>query len=103
MVEFRFVKMRNRPATRISYPYDDTPYLIPPSRTCRSVNGSIILCSSDMRRIQRSGFTDIHSSWADGTSCAAVANLFQKDIQCSLPVMSLTTCGAHSSFCAPNP
>src|SRR6202043_2789028 len=31
-----------------------------PSRTCRSVKGSIILCSSAMRRIQLSGLTDIH-------------------------------------------
>src|SRR5260370_29534318 len=37
-----------------------------PSRTCRSVNGSIILCSSDMRRIQLSGLTDIHVSFNIG-------------------------------------
>src|SRR6266436_1616022 len=33
-----------------------------PSRTWRSVNGSIILCSSAILRIQRSGLTDIHAS-----------------------------------------
>src|SRR6185295_17986011 len=56
-----FVKILNSSATRMSYPYDDSPYETTPARTWSSTNGSIILCSSDIFRIQRSAFIDIGS------------------------------------------
>src|SRR5512138_2764083 len=48
------VKILNSRATRMSYPYELTPYEMTPLRTCRSSNGSIIPCSRAMRVIQRS-------------------------------------------------
>src|SRR6267154_4723801 len=62
IVEFTFVKIRNSSATRISYAVFCLKKQITPSRTCRSVKDSIILCSSALRRIQRSGLTAIQSS-----------------------------------------
>src|SRR4051795_1941938 len=49
-----FVKTLNSSATRMSYPYDDSPNETTPARTWRSSNGSIIRCSSAIFLIQRS-------------------------------------------------
>src|ERR1700687_593748 len=46
MVELMLVKILNSSAMRTSYPYEDNPKEMTPSRTCRSVNGSIIRCST---------------------------------------------------------
>src|SRR5215212_1556860 len=54
-----FVNTLNSSATRMSYPYDDRPNETTPARTCRSSNGSIILCSSAIFLIHRSGLIDI--------------------------------------------
>src|SRR5271157_6655275 len=47
-----FVKILNSSATRTSYPYDETPYEMTRSRTWCSMNGSIILYSRAILRIQ---------------------------------------------------
>src|SRR5579872_2110699 len=57
IVEFTFVKILNSSATRRSYPYDDSPYEITPSRTWFSENGLIMSCSWDILRIHRSLFS----------------------------------------------
>src|SRR5690242_5595195 len=53
-VECTLVKMRNSRATRMSYPYDETPNETAPWRTWVSSKGSIMRWSFTMRRIQRS-------------------------------------------------
>src|SRR5579862_97346 len=53
-VLFTLVKILNSSATRRSYPYDDRPYEITPSRTCFSEKGLIMSCSTAILRIQRS-------------------------------------------------
>src|SRR2546428_9119790 len=59
--ESALVKIRNSGATRMSYPYDDTPNEMTPAVTWRSANGSIMRCSRAMRRIQRSDLMDIRA------------------------------------------
>src|SRR6185503_18712542 len=59
MVELMLVKILNSSAMRTSYPYDETPYEITPSRTCASAKGSIIPCSRAIFLIQRSHLTDM--------------------------------------------
>src|SRR5258708_1327218 len=54
MVELMLVKILNSSAMRMSYPYDETPYEMTPSRTCFSAKGSIIRCSFAIRRIHLS-------------------------------------------------
>src|SRR5438874_13565991 len=56
---FTLVKILNSSATRRSYPYDDSPYEITPSRTCFSLKGLIMSCSCAILRIQRSLFIAI--------------------------------------------
>src|SRR5437762_1667611 len=53
------VKMRNSRATRMSYPYELTPYEMTPARTCRPSKGSIMPCCSAIRVIQRSDMIGI--------------------------------------------
>src|SRR5271156_3190557 len=48
------VKILNSSETRRSYPYEERPYEITPSRTCFSLNGAIIPWSFACWRIQRS-------------------------------------------------
>ena len=48
------VKILNSSATRMSYPYDDSPNETTPARTWRSSNGSIMRCSSAIFLIHRS-------------------------------------------------
>ena len=57
--ERTLVKILNSGATRMSYPYDDTPYEITPSRTCRSAKGSIMPCRFAICVIQRSDLMDM--------------------------------------------
>src|ERR1700728_1454 len=56
---FTFVKILNSLDTRRSYPYDESPYEITPSRTCFSLNGSIILFLIACSRIHVSLLIDI--------------------------------------------
>src|ERR1700761_4304975 len=65
---FTFVKILNSSETRRSYPYDDNPYEITPSRTCFSLKGSIIPCWSACSRIQRSLLIDILSDFLSAGS-----------------------------------
>src|SRR4051812_42308529 len=55
-----FVKTLNSSATRMSYPYDDSPNETTPARTWRSSKGSIIRCSSAIFLIQRSDLMAMH-------------------------------------------
>src|SRR5882762_8807921 len=59
IAESAFVKILNSGATRMSYPYDETPYEITPARTWASAKGSIMRWSLAMRRIQRSDLMDM--------------------------------------------
>src|ERR1700679_2265938 len=56
---FTLVKILNSLETRRSYPYDESPYEITPSRACFSLNGSIILFSTACFRIHLSLLIDI--------------------------------------------
>jgi hypothetical protein len=56
MALFTFVKILNSSDTRRSYPYDESPYEITPSRTCFSLKGEIIPCSTACWRIHLSLF-----------------------------------------------
>src|SRR5215510_15923510 len=77
-----------------------------PSRTWRSVNGSIILCSSAMRRIQWSGLTDIHASdkRESRVLCLLLKEVFRTNVeldenkQCIARRCVLTTRGGASSI-----
>src|SRR5271156_6883251 len=51
---FTLVNILNSSETRRSYPYEESPYEITPSRTCFSLNGEIIPWSFACWRIQRS-------------------------------------------------
>src|SRR5215510_4836461 len=81
-IEFStFVKIRNSRATRMSYPYELTPYEMTPVRTCRSSNGSIIAHSRAMRAIQRSDMMVIENAGSGEAgsgvgSAAQVSSMF---------------------------
>src|SRR3989441_12659621 len=61
--ESALVKIRNSGATRMSYPYDDTPNEMTPAVTWVSANGSIMRRSRAMRRIQRSDLMGIGAQY----------------------------------------
>src|SRR5690606_10208404 len=68
-----FVKTLNSSATRMSYPYDETPYETTPARTWLSSNGSIMPFSRAMRRIHRSDLIGIGSRGLSPASLARPA------------------------------
>src|SRR5437870_11664468 len=63
--ESTLVKILNSGATRMSYPYDETPYEMTHARDCLSANGSIKRRSVAVRRIQRSALPDIGRPYID--------------------------------------
>src|SRR5438128_2102098 len=60
------VKILNSGATRMSYPYDETPYEMTPARAWFSANGSIMRRSVAIRRIQRSDLMDMGRQYIGG-------------------------------------
>src|SRR5579872_2238786 len=62
MVCFTLVKILYSSATRRSYPKLESPYEMTPSRTCFSLNGLIMSCSTAILRIQRSLLMAIRGS-----------------------------------------
>src|SRR2546430_9379266 len=64
--ESALVKILNSGATRMSYPYDETPYEMTPARAWFSANGSIMRRSVAIRRIQRSDLMDMGRQYIGG-------------------------------------
>src|SRR3989449_2837513 len=64
--ESTLVKILNSGATRMSYPYDETPYEMTPARAWFSANGSIMRRSVAIRRIQRSDLMDMGRQYIGG-------------------------------------
>src|SRR5256885_4969662 len=66
--ESTLVKILNSGATRMSYPYDETPYEMTPARAWFSANGSIMRRSVAIRRIQRSDLMDMGRQYISAAS-----------------------------------
>src|SRR5271156_4503189 len=77
MALFTLVKILNSFDTRRSYPYDDNPYEITPSRTCFSLKGWIIPWFTACSRIQRSLLIDKKTPRRSRDSGSALFKLVQ--------------------------